>query len=1192
MKILGKILLMFFILQLSVQAQYSDPALRSIGYHTGNRAGISYYNDGQIAGFSVGIDIRGEWPLGSGENYIGDCIPLIGVEFVNDLGDTLQSVVISRGPRNGQFNERHPTKNYFWGWNPTPGFRNPNYQSVAMSHLPDSWPIQGWNDPVANSWKDEFGKTQWFGFFGRGIMNADQESFFEADDQWDDEFNSHFKPDANDLNRNGMGLRMRQRGFQWSSFLAEDAIFWLYDITNDGTHTYRKANFGTVVGTLAGGDGDSGDDLGTFVIDESITYSYDSDNVGNRGQEVGWVGYAFLESPGNAFDGIDNDNDSQIGTSPRFIQGDFAAKTYKAGDKIVLINESNGNGVNNYNRTVYTVKSTIDTVYSLGKSFIIEPGVTQFREGHIAGYGGVRGEIALPHISANDGYDNDLDGLIDENEAAHYLTRVNRGDLPVSYKNYITNEGLNDPLIDERRDNDIDEDGDWSPIFDDLGEDGLGPEDEAYPGPDLGEGDGIPTQGEPNFGKTDPDESDQIGLTAFNFFANSASPDLSIDSLVWNRMTPGRFDIIPPTPQDGDFIYSSGYFPLFSETTERFSVALLFGEDSRDINNNKDIVQKIYNSGYVFPQAPRKPKITITQEDGNVVLYWDGERSENSRDFVTKEKDFQGYKIFRSTDANFRDSRVITNALGVLSFDKPLAQYDLVDNFSGFYYPSPDLLAAFGGITYYLGENLNGLSTDNGITNVFVDSTVVPGQTYYYAVTAYDKGDEALEIFPEENSKFIFRSNTGAIITDDNTGYITPGRRPAGYISPNAAEMEKSENFIGTGSGFVEIIDDEKIRDGYNYKVVFQDTSLRQVTSNWSLIDLQTPDTLFLPTINETIIVDPLQTVNIPAGITRIFVNGEEKNFSGTTYTASYDTLVNQSDKFRGSTPVRQGIRVQLLNDAISTDSAHTGFTGVEDTLKPQFTQIKVFKGKSAAYDGVGIPNDYKIEFFPNTVGQSVRDTIGFPPVPALNNVIVPRSINFKVTNLTTGVEVDVVYPPPSGSQSTAHNFWLKEHVNGQYIKTWNFIFTYNTVGKSLPSGGSYMYSTFKQFNSKDSFTFTVEGAKIDNDLAKKDLDKIRVVPNPYVVTHDAEQRLLSTQTSGRGEREIRFTYVPPGSKISIYTVRGELIRTLTQDNFYVGDVYWNLRTEENLDVAFGVYVYVVDAPNIGTKIDKFALIK
>ena len=164
--------------------------------------------------------------------------------------------------------------------------------------------------------------------------------------------------------------------------------------------------------------------------------------------------------------------------------------------------------------------------------FIIEPGVTSFREGN-ATLQIINGrEVFIPDPSANDAIDNDLDGLVDENQATHYETRVRRDTtLPgASYINYITGEGVNDLLIDERRDNDIDEDGDWDPEFDDVGQDGLGPDDTGYPGPDLGEGDGIPTQGEPNFGITDPDESDQIGLTGFNFFELQSAPDLSIDS--------------------------------------------------------------------------------------------------------------------------------------------------------------------------------------------------------------------------------------------------------------------------------------------------------------------------------------------------------------------------------------------------------------------------------------------------------------------------------------------------------------------------------------------------------------------------------------------------------------------------------------------------------------------------------------
>jgi hypothetical protein len=1175
-----KIFLIIFLLSgNSIIAQRtSDPALLTIGKHTGNRAGISFYNDGQIAGINTGIDIRGEWPLGSGENYIGDCIPLIGVEFINTLNDTLQSVVISRGPRKGQFDEKSPS-GYFWGWNPVPGFRNPNVVGVAMSHLPDTWPIEGWNDPIARNWKDENGTTQWFGYFGRGIQNADQESFFEADDDWDDEFNGNFRPDTTNLSRNGMALRMRQRGFQWSSFLAEDAIFWLYEINNDGTTLYKKANFGTTVGTLAGGDGDSRDDLGYFDVQDWITYSWDNDGIGNRGQKVGYVGYAFLESPGNPYDGIDNDNDSKSG-SPRFVRSDFNAIIYNAGDLVVLITDTvDAFGLRIYKRELHEVKSIADTVYSLGVRFIIEPGVTQFREGNatlvITGTGR---QIWVPAPSANDAIDNDLDGLVDENQATHLETRVSRGLTGLSYINYRTGAGVNDLLIDERRDNDVDEDEDWDLQFDDLGEDGLGPEDDGYPGPDIGEGDGIPTQGEPNFGKTDPDESDQIGLTGFNFFDLDAAPDLSVDSLLWGRMTPGRFDVIPPTPRDGDFIYSSGFFPLFPKTPERFSVALLFGEDFNDIVKNKKIVQQIYNAGYAFPQAPKKPKINITHNDGKVVIYWDGEETENSRDFVTKQQDFEGYKIYRATDANFRDARVITNALGVLSFDKPIAQYDLANQYNGFFIPSAELLEAFGGITYYFGEG-------NGIVNRFVDSTVIPGITYYYAVCAFDHGNGTPDIFPEENSKFIFRSNTGEVILDDNTAFITPGRRPAGYSNAFLDDLEKSDPFFGTGYSAVEIIDESEVRDGFNYQVVFEDTGLTDITTNWSLLDLQTPDTVFVPLANLTYIVNPNDSIPLPAGTDTVIVNGSKVAVIGQAYyKADYQVLIDSYELFAGETPVRHGFRMQLYNDAIQIDT--TFFENSSSSPAPDF-QVYRFALANPRYNGYDVPNDYVIEFYNTIVDTSVVDTVG----PGTGGIVPAKEANFKVKNLTKNKYVDFVYAL-FGQIATTHSIWFKEEVQGRYVRTWRADFDYDTLGAPLESSGTFNIKTFKPFNQNDSFFFTMKGARIDNDLAKEQLDKIKVVPNPYVVTHAGEQRLLSTQTSGRGEREIRFTYIPPGSKVSIFTVRGELVRTLYSESLYIGDVYWNLRSEENIDVAFGVYVFVVDAPGIGTKIGKFALIK
>lgn len=1165
------------------------------GLHTGNRIGISFHDDGLIAGNTPGVDIRGEWPYGTGENYIGDCVPLIGVEFTDIMNRVAHSVAISHGPRNGQGSSNtHPKFRYYWGWQPRPGFRNNESESIAMSHLPASWPKGGWwNDGlnIANNWVDSKGNTQWYGYFGRGIINADQESLFEADDQWDDKYNFfdndqtqvRFLPDANNPQRHGMGLSMRVRGFQWSSFLAEDALFWLYDIRNEGTTVYRKADFGTTVGTLAGGDGDSQDDLADFDPDDWITYSYDSPpGLGNRGQKVGYVGYAFLESPGNPYDGIDNDNDSKLGTAPRFTRADFDSNgvVYNAGENVVLIDPVT------YERSLHAVKAPVDTVYSLGQQFIIVPGVTKFREGWTARR---IGAVAYPHATAHDGIDNDLDGLIDENQTVHYLERFVNGapvlQKAVSYKDYRNNIGIEDKLIDEKRDNAIDEDGDWTAEYDDVGIDGLGPQDFGYPGPDKGENNGIPDQGEPNFGRTDPDESDQIGLTSFNFFSQALSPDLSDDELVWERMTPGRFDVIPPQPQDGDFIYASGYFPLMpangdAERKERFSVSLLFGEDYNDIVSNKQIVQQIYNAGYKFPQPPLKPTVTATQEDGKVVLYWDGKPSESSVDFITKKKDFQGYKIYRATEFSFQDSKTITNGMGYLMFDKPIAQYDLDDSIKGFFYPSGRLFEQVGGVSYYLGSN-------TGIVNKFVDSTVQKGVTYYYAVCAYDAGDEAMSIFPSEDPKFIRRASNGAIITDLNTAYITPGARPVGYKDAKRSDLIKSDNFIGSGDVEVEILDDARIKSGYTYKIAFKDTGLSDQTSTWSLIDMQTPDTVYIPETRETIVVKPNETISIPSGVDTILVGGEPLAVTGSSYTATYHKLITDEDTFLGNTPIRDGFRLQIYNNnniSVDTNNTRTGWFG--DLNKARKYDFKPYTHPSQPrYNGVVRANDYQIEFSTDST-FSVQDTTMSP-----RKVIPPAKTNFRIKNLTTGEYIDYAYQE-SGTLTKTYTIFFKERFNGKYARTWRTDIFSTQAGEVLPKTGVLKLSTLKPFNQKDTITFKMEGAKIDNAVAKSSMDMINVVPNPYIVTHVGEARLLSTQTSGRGEREVRFTHIPPGSKISIFTVRGELIKTLKHDNLFVGDVYWNLRTEENLDVAFGVYVYVVESPGIGSKIGKLALIK
>ncbi len=840
--------------------QSSGRQYRRTGIHNANLVRTVFGNWGVI-GQPAQKGPRGAW-LYDTNGYIGDVSPLIGAEvsYFDTVTNKLvkfHSVVVSPVDRPATGRELSPTGES-WTFEPVSGYFNPNNEKVAMSTDPSSWP-SSWpdreNDPEDPGWPGK-----WDGFFGKGVTNADQESYFVMDDNNDQEFNFSnynnilepwsptgrgvdFKPDSTNLARSGMGLQVKVRGLQWAQFLASDVIFWLYEVTNTSTTNYDKVAFGMLAGTYVGvtGADDSpheyDDDYSFFDVQRDLTYTGDYPNNNARNPKwqgkVGMVGYAFLESPGNPFDGIDNDGDNNpesnpgshglIFTAPLFSEADFDSVHYGIGDDVVLINDD-------YTRTVFHITSLPVTVETRGLTVTLD-GTTALIEGNIDGNGDIN-----PNVY--DGVDNDLDGLIDENYLVHYrqVRKDQNGKVlidtlnPVSYIDYRNGIGLDDPLIDEKRNDGIDNDGDWDPLIDDVGADGKAGT------LDYGENDGVPTAGEPNFDQTDVDESDQIGLTSFNYFTPANDYPMNDDEALWDWMKPGYFDVPssivnnkPISGEDGDFIYGSGYFPLRAGQTERFSLALVYGNDITDLLKNRETVQKIYNADYRFPQPPDKPTLTVVPGDGKVTLYWD-RISENSMDPVTKEYDFEGYKIYKATDADFADVFKVTNMNGIVSGYIPLQQYDVKDGVKGIFYPREDLYQDAEGFSFNLGS-------DSGLRHSFVDTDVENGRRYFYAVVAYDKGNAAEDIFPSENTKFISIQPNGDIITDINTAMVRPSAVAAGYDGNNDATS--LSHMTGNAGGTIRytVVDDSQLT-GHHYRVSFGDSYSDRIDNDndWNIL--------------------------------------------------------------------------------------------------------------------------------------------------------------------------------------------------------------------------------------------------------------------------------------------------------------------------------------------------------------------
>jgi hypothetical protein len=236
---------------------------------------------------------------------------------------------------------------------------------------------------------------------------------------------------------------------------------------------------------------------------------------------------------------------------------------------------------------------------------------------------------------------------------------------------------------------------------------------------------------------------------------------------------------------------------------------------------------------------------------------------------------------------------------------------------------------------------------------------------------------------------------------------------------------------------------------------------------------------------------------------------------------------------------------------------------------------------KSSPNRDLAWPADYEIEFL-----SDFTNTTPLSKMP----------INFKVTNLTDGREVKAEVFDNNGTKQfdAGDDIVIIEYVGTQYRLTWRIGYSedVNAPYSAPPVAGDiFRITTNKPFLKGDYFTFSTQSSKVDIASAQGDLDKIDVVPNPYISADKWEKRNVSQ--TGRGERRIDFTNLPTNCTVRIYTVNGALVKTLHKDSSPTnGSLSWNLVTEDGMDIAYGLYIYHVDAPGIGEKIGKFAIIK
>jgi len=643
------------------------------------------------------------------------------------------------------------------------------------------------------------------------------------------------------------------------------------------------------------------------------------------------------------------------------------------------------------------------------------------------------------------------------------------------------------------------------------------------------------------------------GITDMHY--NLYDDDLDIDSVQYGIMSSAQslynsslgpkffhlgsntslhFDDPSTIPAEGMDILanvSSGPYDLNIGDTLTFITAIVAGESLEEILDVTVQAQNTVNANFELPKPPARPNLYGMAGNFKSILFWD-DTAEKTKDKFTGEYDFEGYRIYRSKDQGATWNKI--------------ADFDIANS---------------------QGKN-------TGLQYTYTDTTVINGFEYWYSITSYDRGDNNIESL---------ESPIGNTLEAINTVSITPrsdaiGRSP---VSPYDIQRIYGEsNFVfevnpvdtaalagnSYSTGFTYIERKEKGDLETSVSIEITDSSLTkpykygiQFTSSttYNILNLTTGELIGREGYNyppggrpidfpgygiKTILSDDpsappekrpesgdLITINYSVYVVR---NGLDTVASPRPFNIAQDQATTDGVLFR----LIQADLIQSVSRAGGTDNIDIQFNVSADTLIKTDLYLVSTTGKGMTGNN---------GFISITVKNSAMDTVLI--ADSLYNLD-----TFEFDGIAARVEFPSDNPPDAGN-----------------------IFSVETLAPILPG-------------IREVYTFKIKGASVNPQTVSDNINKIKVVPNPYLVSSLYEREYGELRREPL--RQIQFINLPSECTIYIFSVSADLVKTL-HHNSTSGTEIWDLRTESGREIAPGIYIYVIKSAGIEFK-DRFAVIK
>ncbi len=138
----------------------------------------------------------------------------------------------------------------------------------------------------------------------------------------------------------------------------------------------------------------------------------------------------------------------------------------------------------------------------------------------------------------------------------------------------------------------------------------------------------------------------------------------------------------------------------------------------------------------------------------------------------------------------------------------------------------------------------------------------------------------------------------------------------------------------------------------------------------------------------------------------------------------------------------------------------------------------------------------------------------------------------------------------------------------------------------TAPEPGTIVRFTTNKPNAVDDvFRFTTKRlGDGDGTVVDRTMDNIKTVPNPYY-------SYAPYYELNQFDRVIKFINLPANVEITfrIFNLGGDLVRTIVQPAGESSEAIWNVKTDNGLYVASGIYIYLAES-KLGQKVGKMAV--